>query len=99
MLLGKKVNELRRMNEHSEKRFADLKRIEFLAFTKKATTESNLKELREEVRGLKGQETEYMMQKEQAKRKEVELLNAKQTEMSNILIELDVSHIVEEFCV
>lgn len=47
------------------------------------------------MRGLKSQETTYKMQKEEDKKREVDLLNAKQNEMSNVLIELDVRSIVK----
>jgi len=64
---------------------------------KKAATSSELKELKDNLRELKMNEMTYKKQKDDEKRKEVEYVISKESEMSNILIELDVSHVSDLF--
>jgi len=49
-----------------------------------------LKELKDNLKELKVNESAYKKQKDDEKRKEFDYVNSKENEMSNVLIELDV---------
>lgn len=46
--------------------------------------------MKDDLREIKNQELAYKKQKESDKKREIEFLNAKQNEVSNVLVELDV---------
>jgi len=89
LLLSKRRNDLQKMNEHADKRFFDLKRIDFLARNKEAATTSHLKELRDNITGLQKQESTFKKQKDEDHDRETKYVINKQNEMAGVLIELD----------